>query len=74
VAWGHSAIVNPWGTIIAETDEKEGIAQADIGKNNVFVRKRDFLGSFSYVSSCKDIYFIPFRFARLNFQGSNFKF
>ncbi|KAK2710781.1 hypothetical protein QYM36_012084, partial [Artemia franciscana] len=33
VAWGHSAIVNPWGTIIAETDEKEGIAQADIDLN-----------------------------------------
>jgi len=33
VAWGHSSVVDPWGTVLTETDEKEGIVQADIGKN-----------------------------------------
>ncbi|KAK2710780.1 omega-amidase NIT2-like [Artemia franciscana] len=30
VAWGHSSVVDPWGTVLTETDEKEGIVQADI--------------------------------------------
>lgn len=30
IAWGHSSIVDPWGTVLTETDEKEGIIQADI--------------------------------------------
>eukprot|EP00171_Calliarthron_tuberculosum_P004560 IDg4560t1 len=30
VAWGHSSVVDPWGTIIATTDEKPGIVYADI--------------------------------------------
>ncbi|QGT99865.1 putative amidohydrolase / Aliphatic amidase AmiE [Candidatus Syntrophocurvum alkaliphilum] len=29
-AWGHSMIVNPWGTIIAQTDEGEGIVMGEI--------------------------------------------
>ncbi len=32
VAWGHSMIVDPWGTILAEADEEETIIYADIGK------------------------------------------
>ncbi|KAK2722666.1 hypothetical protein QYM36_002999, partial [Artemia franciscana] len=31
VAWGHSSVVDPWGTVLIETDEKEVIVQADIG-------------------------------------------
>lgn len=30
LAWGHSMIVDPWGTIVAEADEKETILLADI--------------------------------------------
>lgn len=29
-AWGHSSICNPWGEVVATTDEKEGIVTADL--------------------------------------------
>ncbi|CAL1286154.1 unnamed protein product [Larinioides sclopetarius] len=29
-AWGHSTLVNPWGSIVATTDEKETIVYGDI--------------------------------------------
>jgi omega-amidase len=31
IAWGHSAIVNPWGEVLSKADEKESIIYADIG-------------------------------------------
>jgi len=31
-AWGHSMVVNPWGTILTEADHTESIKYADIGK------------------------------------------
>ena len=30
VAWGHSTLINPWGEIIAKTEEAEDIIYADI--------------------------------------------
>jgi len=30
VAWGHSMVVDPWGNIVAKTEEKEDIIYADI--------------------------------------------
>lgn len=30
VAYGHSVIVSPWGRVIGQLDEKEGILVADI--------------------------------------------
>ena len=30
VAWGHSTVIDPWGSVVAKTDEKEGIVYADI--------------------------------------------
>ena len=30
VAWGHSTLVNPWGEILAKTEENEDIIYADI--------------------------------------------
>ncbi|GFR78292.1 omega-amidase NIT2 [Elysia marginata] len=30
VAWGHSCVVDPWGEVIAATDEKESVIYADI--------------------------------------------
>ena len=35
-AWGHSSIVDPWGKVIATTDEKESTVTADIGKPALF--------------------------------------
>lgn len=29
-AYGHSMIVNPWGTVVAQADEKEGIVYAEV--------------------------------------------
>jgi omega-amidase len=29
-AWGHSSVVNPWGEVIATTDEKEGVVVASL--------------------------------------------
>lgn len=29
-AYGHSMIVNPWGTVVAKADEKEGIVYAEV--------------------------------------------
>ena len=29
-AYGHSMVVNPWGTVLAELDENQGILYADI--------------------------------------------
>lgn len=30
VAWGHSMVVDPWGTVVSELDEKPGIAITEI--------------------------------------------
>ena len=30
VAYGHSVIVSPWGKVVGQLDEKEGILMADI--------------------------------------------
>ena len=30
VAWGHSTLINPWGEIVAKTEEAEDIIYADI--------------------------------------------
>ena len=30
VAWGHSTIMDPWGTVVAKTEEKEDIVYAEI--------------------------------------------
>ena len=30
VAWGHSTVVNPWGEVVATTDEKESVVYASI--------------------------------------------
>lgn len=39
--WGHSMVVDPFGDVIARTDEKEGILYADIDLNRVDeVRRR----------------------------------
>lgn len=35
VAWGHSSVVDPWGTIVATTDEKPGIVYADLDLGKV---------------------------------------
>ena len=35
VAWGHSTVVNPWGQVIATTEEKEGIVYASIDFDEV---------------------------------------
>ena len=42
VAYGNSMIVNPWGTILAEANEKEEIIYADIDLKDV-IRVRDEL-------------------------------
>lgn len=34
-AWGHSMIVDPWGTILSEMDEKEGINIIDVDLANI---------------------------------------
>lgn len=31
-AWGHSTVVNPWGTVIATTEHEPTIIYADIGR------------------------------------------
>jgi len=30
VAWGHSTVMDPWGTVVAKTEEKEDIVYAEI--------------------------------------------
>lgn len=35
VAWGHSMIVEPWGTVVSEMDEKAGIRITDIDLGRV---------------------------------------
>ncbi|KAI8775390.1 omega-amidase NIT2 isoform X1 [Biomphalaria glabrata] len=30
VAWGHSSVVDPWGTVISKIEEKEGVIYANI--------------------------------------------
>jgi len=35
IAWGHTTVVNPWGEVIATTDEKPSIVYADIAINRV---------------------------------------
>lgn len=32
VAWGHSALVDPWGQVVAQLDEKQGVLYGDIGE------------------------------------------
>ena len=40
-SWGHSTVVDPWGKVIAATDEKEGLVLADIDMDIVQdVRKK----------------------------------
>jgi len=34
-AWGHSSVVNPWGEVIATTDETESVVTVDIDLNVV---------------------------------------
>lgn len=34
-AWGHSSVVNPWGEVIATTDEKPSIVYADLDMEQV---------------------------------------
>ena len=34
-AWGHSAVVSPWGKVVAELDEKENILIADVDLTEV---------------------------------------
>eukprot|EP01129_Flabellula_baltica_P009107 TRINITY_DN3663_c0_g1_i2.p1 TRINITY_DN3663_c0_g1~~TRINITY_DN3663_c0_g1_i2.p1 ORF type:complete len:214 (-),score=57.82 TRINITY_DN3663_c0_g1_i2:89-730(-) len=34
-SWGHSAVVDPWGTVIAGADEKETILYADINLDRI---------------------------------------
>lgn len=35
VAWGHSMVVDPWGTIVSEMDEKPGVQITDIDLEKV---------------------------------------
>lgn len=35
VAWGHSTIVDPWGTVVATTDEKAGVVYGDISLERI---------------------------------------
>jgi len=35
VSYGHSIVTDPWGTVIAEADEKEQILYADLDMNDV---------------------------------------
>lgn len=30
VAWGHSTVMDPWGSVVSKTEEKEGVVYADI--------------------------------------------
>ena len=30
VSWGHSIVVSPWGDVVAEMDEKEGVQITDL--------------------------------------------
>lgn len=34
-SWGHSMVVNPWGTVIEKLDDKEGIITVDIDINKI---------------------------------------
>lgn len=34
-AWGHSSVVDPWGTVIATTEEKEAIVYAEVDFDKV---------------------------------------
>ncbi len=40
--WGHSLIVDPWGQVLAETEEGSGIAVADIDPERVEALRREF--------------------------------
>lgn len=42
VAYGHSIVVSPWGQIIGQLDEKEGILMADIDLDYVEKIRREF--------------------------------
>ncbi|MDY4431190.1 nitrilase-related carbon-nitrogen hydrolase, partial [Evtepia sp.] len=35
VAYGHSLVCDPWGTIVAQLDEKEGVIVTDIDLNDL---------------------------------------
>lgn len=35
VPWGHSCVVDPWGSVVGGVDEGEGIVWADVGKDRV---------------------------------------
>ena len=41
VSWGHSIAVNPWGEVLGQLDEKEGVLTVDMdGKKEEAVRKQ----------------------------------
>jgi nitrilase len=40
--YGHSLIVDPWGKILAEVEEGNGIATAEIEPQRVATLRRDF--------------------------------
>ncbi|GBP95863.1 Omega-amidase NIT2 [Eumeta japonica] len=35
VAWGHTTLINPWGTVVGELDEKPGTLISDIDLNTI---------------------------------------
>ena len=37
--WGHSMVVDPWGRIMAEQDEGEGVVMAELAKSNLDVER-----------------------------------
>lgn len=37
IAWGHSSIVNPWGEVIATSEDDEAIVYADLGKHDILL-------------------------------------
>jgi omega-amidase len=52
-AWGHSSAVNPWGAVVATSDEQEAIVPVDVNLNDV----RDIRGCIPiYQQRRKDLY------------------
>ena len=39
VAYGHSVVVSPWGKVVGQLDEKEGVLMADIDLNECDVMR-----------------------------------
>ena len=40
--WGHSLIVDPWGRVVAEVEDGNGVAVADIDPERVETLRREF--------------------------------